>query len=157
MRPEPRELVESVPFVSCATVRKVTGFELGAKGIILWQYVNDVSEEELSVSVIGSDLLLFESVQGPPFARTVTFTSTCPNFGGRRYWFRCCQCDRRAACLYLTDTTFGCRDCCKLVYYSTRVSHFLPRAYYWATKMEKAIGIQPAVQVDLRQLRKTQG
>ena len=54
----------------------------------------------------------------------VYLTSTNPNYGGRRWYFICplMGCSRRVACLYLAPGAryFGCRQCYKLTYRSTR-------------------------------------
>jgi len=45
-------------------------------------------------------------------------TTTRPNFGGSRRWFRCPRCDRRAAKLYptLQARDYACRICLQLAY-----------------------------------------
>jgi hypothetical protein len=52
-------------------------------------------------------------------------------FGGRRPWFMCNTCGRRAAKLYFVGPAVGCRRCCRLVYQvqrKDRVSRILHRA-----------------------------
>ena len=48
------------------------------------------------------------------------FASTHCNFGGRRLWFLCLGCRRRAACLFFAGTAFQCRRCLGLSYESQR-------------------------------------
>jgi len=48
----------------------------------------------------------------------VSVTQTTPQYGGRRFWFRCRQCGRRARIVYSPD--FDCRHCSGLVHPSTR-------------------------------------
>ena len=55
----------------------------------------------------------------------VNLTTTCPHFGGKRYWFICPHCGRRIAKLYSTPNSsyFLCRTCQNLTYTSCRESH----------------------------------
>jgi hypothetical protein len=48
----------------------------------------------------------------------VDLVSTAMHFGGRREWFKCPSCGRRARILYGPD--FACRSCQRLNYPSTR-------------------------------------
>jgi hypothetical protein len=42
--------------------------------------------------------------------------------GGKRYWFRCPTCNRRAGTLFIVGPPFGCRVCMGLGYQSQRQS-----------------------------------
>jgi hypothetical protein len=42
--------------------------------------------------------------------------------GGKRYWFRCPTCNRRAGTLFIVGPPFGCRVCMELAYESQRQS-----------------------------------
>jgi len=55
-----------------------------------------------------------------PVAATFSLESTVPYFGGRRWWFRCPGCDRRARKLYWSTgrILFGCHVCLSLGYES---------------------------------------
>ena len=61
----------------------------------------------------------------------VQLVTTCPRFGGLRWWFVCpliadgCPCNRRVGKLYLPpgDRYFGCRTCYDLTYTSCQESH----------------------------------
>ena len=55
----------------------------------------------------------------------VRVVSTVPTYGGRRWWFLCPLCDRRAAKLYLPPggRLFGCRTCHRLTYESVHEAH----------------------------------
>jgi len=55
-----------------------------------------------------------------PVAATFSLESAIPYFGGRRWWFRCPGCDRRARKLYRSTgrILFGCRVCLSLGYES---------------------------------------
>ena len=68
---------------------------------------------------------------------TIQFTTTRPNFGGKRWWFICplivneFACGRRIGKLYLPpgEKYFGCRSCHDLTYESCRESHKYDRIY----------------------------
>jgi hypothetical protein len=49
----------------------------------------------------------------------VPFLYTATQFGGRRRWLACPRCSRRRRVLYRAQR-FRCRECCGLVYQSTR-------------------------------------
>jgi hypothetical protein len=46
----------------------------------------------------------------------LSLTTTPCNYGGKRYWFVCHFCQRKAAKLYLNSRSFQCRHCCALPY-----------------------------------------
>lgn len=50
--------------------------------------------------------------------QTIGFAESYPYFGGRRYWFSCPRCGRRAGKLYATEDwrNYTCRLCLGLVY-----------------------------------------
>ncbi|MFC1782292.1 hypothetical protein ACFL02_01735 [Planctomycetota bacterium] len=54
------------------------------------------------------------------FDYSIMFTSTPCYFGGKRYWFVCPLCSRRAGIVYQTDkfNRFFCRECSNLTYES---------------------------------------
>jgi len=56
---------------------------------------------------------------------TIRLTATLPHYGGRRWWFECPACRRRARKLYLPAGAhrFACRSCCGLSYRSCQESH----------------------------------
>ncbi|WP_374962921.1 hypothetical protein [Spongiibacter tropicus] len=54
-------------------------------------------------------------------AEQVISLSTSPcNYGGVRHWLHCPSCTRRGDVLYMTDSGFYCRKCCRLNYQSQR-------------------------------------
>jgi hypothetical protein len=56
-----------------------------------------------------------------------TLVSTVPHYGGRRWWFVCCDCGKRFTKLYLPSGDlhqwFACRRCHELVYASQQENH----------------------------------
>ncbi len=52
-------------------------------------------------------------------------------FGGKRYWFLCSKCSRRAGVLYFVRNEYTCRSCSGLAYRSQQKNHVGSRAIYW--------------------------
>jgi hypothetical protein len=57
--------------------------------------------------------------------------STKTNFGGRRWWFCCPECNRRVGQLHLPigAHNFACRTCHLLTYRSTQEAHGVERTF----------------------------
>lgn len=53
----------------------------------------------------------------------VLLLSSTPGFGGRRMYFQCPDCGRRARILYVVDGQWACRLCHGLTYQSCQASH----------------------------------
>ena len=57
---------------------------------------------------------------GKDIKQTIKLTRTVPFYGGRRYWFRCPDCETRCGKLYATQDgdqrAYSCRTCSGLVY-----------------------------------------
>lgn len=82
---------------------------------------------------------------------TIRLVTTCPHFGGFRWWFRCPlvlngqPCQRRVGKLYLPPggQYYGCRVCYNLTYESCQESHKFDRAF---AELAKAIpGARPQI------------
>ena len=71
---------------------------------------------------------------GVPRVR-VALVTTCPTYGGRRWWLVCPRCDRRAGKLYRPHPWqgFACRCCYGLTYHSQR----LAKANRWELRSER--------------------
>lgn len=69
-------------------------------------------------------LILFYTKNGSKIQEPVSFTNTCPHFGGVRWWFTCPMCKKRVGKLYLPTRgeLFGCRKCHTLTYKSSQDS-----------------------------------
>src|SRR5258708_6810979 len=128
-----RLTVEKCPIHLCATRLRNLGFfrfSLGNRGTIEWK-----SEDELMGTLKyriiddgNGGISLFFPHQifnfAPPhqgLGQTIRFTSTQPNWGGVRYWFKC-DCGRRSGRLYLppSETLFRCRPCYDLTFRSSQ-------------------------------------
>jgi hypothetical protein len=60
--------------------------------------------------------------RGMLLEQTVVLEVTRCTYGGKRYWFRCPTCNRRATTLFVVGPPFGCRVCMGLAYDSQRES-----------------------------------
>ncbi|OPZ23893.1 MAG: hypothetical protein BWZ02_03044 [Lentisphaerae bacterium ADurb.BinA184] len=73
--------------------------------------------------VVGADHVLLQySANGRPAQEKVPLDWTPCHYGGRRPWWKCPECARRAAVLYFARDHFRflCRRCCDLAYPSQR-------------------------------------
>jgi len=62
---------------------------------------------------------------GPRCVETIIdIVRTRCNYGGRREWFICQKCYKRAGILYRDRDMFKCRKCLDLVYYSQKLSYY---------------------------------
>ena len=68
---------------------------------------------------------------------TMPLTETAPQYGGRRFWFYCRQCDRRARIVYSPD--FHCRICSGVLHPSTRQTT-RDRAIDQAVRLRRGLG-----------------
>lgn len=75
---------------------------------------------------VGHDCVVFsyrQSWRGGPWrdcTNTILLAWTECHYGGKRPWWQCPVCDRRAALLYSGDGCYACRRCRQLAYRSQR-------------------------------------
>src|SRR5262249_20908961 len=74
---------------------------------------------EVSVET-GSVTLKLGSRNSGWYEQRIPLCWTACNYGGGRAWFRCAECDHRAAKLYFVEGRFACRQCSRLSYASQR-------------------------------------
>jgi len=75
----------------------------------------------------------------------VPLTYTKCNYGGVRPWFRCLQCGKRVAVLYLGRTKFYCRTCQNLTYNSCQESgNYLDQLSARIVRLKRRLGDQNA-------------
>ena len=75
----------------------------------------------------GSAVLSY-ALAGKAITMGVSLQTTCPNFGGKRWWLTCPQCGGRVGKLYLyPGDHFACRVCQGLGYASSRRSRAVGR------------------------------
>ena len=91
--------------------------------------------------------LLYCLGSGPTLDHPVPMQTTTPYFGGRRWWFTCPSCRRRAKKLYLPPGSwyFRCRTCHNLTYEACRESHTFDSLY-------KSIGLNAMSMTQFRRL-----
>jgi hypothetical protein len=79
------------------------------------------------------------SVNGEPISQRVPALATGCTYGGKRYWFGCPRCGKRAAILYLRSHRFACRTCQRLAYASQSEDE-IGRMWRKQSKLEARLG-----------------
>jgi hypothetical protein len=102
----------------------------GSRWMAVWRDRAGKPEEVLTYSVIARNRVVvgLEVNSHQTGKYSVEIATTCPPFGGVRYWFRCplgnnsVACGRLVGRLYLPpgQAVFGCRLCYGLTYESTQ-------------------------------------
>jgi hypothetical protein len=77
-----------------------------------------------------------------PVTVPMALTWTPCHYGGSRPWFRCPQCTRRVAVLYMVGPQFVCRHCCGLPYASQQ-QDYATRMAEQARKIRQRLGASP--------------
>jgi hypothetical protein len=112
-------VVEGYRALDIAQFRR-SGFPHGAVLSVTWSDGNSIQ------MAVNHDTvrLIYKYRQGggrwQEVSEDVRLRYTCPYFGGRRAWFECPRCRRRARILYGADRLFLCRECYRLTYSSQR-------------------------------------
>ena len=97
----------------------------------------------VSFEVDGDRLAFMYGTNGGPMNTWRVGTVTTPtNFGGRRRWFRCPSCDRRAGVLYFSSCGPQCRRCLHLIYPTSRERAFGKRCMK-RDRLALALGAEP--------------
>jgi len=112
-----------------------------------WQWTND-GVQVASISFIvdpSARSIRFEyrqTVDGKVRDIKVTvWTETTPcHFGGVRWWWRCPNCTRRCARLFLVTGGMGCRACLRMIYASQR-EDAVGRSWRRTQRIERALGV----------------
>jgi hypothetical protein len=94
--------------------------------------------------VLSYRLRKIGEVEWKPVEQRVLIAWTNCHFGGRRPWFICTMCGRRAALLYCAGELFACRSCSGLVYESQQESP-LYRSLSQAQKIRMRLGGSPDI------------
>ena len=87
-------------------------------GMVIAQVAVEVQQDQLRfryVRVSGAG-------EREPVDCVVPIASTPCNYGGSRRWFRCPECKKRIAVIYIQSLSCACRKCSELVYSSQRES-----------------------------------
>ena len=101
-------------------IRRSSGLKPGARGQA-WECVEGVPVRFVLFEIKQDRLLLKYVYQSPEkeeqlVIETIWLDHTPCNFGGKRAWFKCPECDNRVAVLFRADRRFRCRKCHKLSY-----------------------------------------
>jgi hypothetical protein len=133
-------IVEDVLCIDIRAVGFATEFKVGSTGLVFWQYSDELTPKNVQIEILNdSELLVRHWERGMETRVTLGYSFTTPNYGGKRYWFQCYQCDRRASRLYLLCNFLRCRNCHRLVHRSTRTCHVMERAQNWIEKYWKEV------------------
>lgn len=97
-------------------------------------------EECLWVNVRADDVMLsYTAASGERQTESVELTRTPCHYGGARVWFRCPNCNRRTAKLYLRREQFLCRPCHGLRY-TSQLSGGADRPRLSAQRIRRKLG-----------------
>jgi len=93
---------------------------------------------------VHGDFLVFSYAcdGGPMRAWSVSTVTTATQFNGRRRWFRCPSCERRAGILYFSRGGPQCRRCLHLIYPTSRERAF-GKAVMKRDRLFRALGADP--------------
>lgn len=148
--------VEGFPALDALELRRLGVLEAGAVGVLRWHRGGDpigMAARLAALYELEAELYLEAQVAGwrrggEPLRQVLQVDwSPCP-FGGRRPWFRCVGCDRRALRLYLAgEPWFRCRRCSRLSYASQSETAVL-RALRRAEKLRARLGVGPGEPVE---------
>jgi hypothetical protein len=94
-----------------------------------WQCRGELSGEMIVLTECDHVTLIYKSrgwgtTKAEPILQRVAVTWTDCHFGGRRPWFICRGCGRRAAVLYTAGGLFECRRCHGLAYATQQESPY---------------------------------
>ena len=107
---------DSLPRLSVSDLGNAVGLKHpGNVGRLSWTFKGDEVVAYRATYDGESVHLLCESGTQQQFIR---FTSTTCNFGGKRCWFLCPDCDRRVGVFYLVTDWWTCRVCGRIRYSS---------------------------------------
>jgi hypothetical protein len=108
-----------------------------------WQFMNDTSAC-IDMHVESYQVTLRYRYRGAnghwrSVLDPVSLVYTHCTYGGKRVWFECPGCDKRAAKLYSTDHLFRCRGCARMPYRSQCETE-LSRANRKARRLRENLG-----------------
>jgi len=103
-----------LPRLSISDLGKAVGLKYpGNVGRLGWTFKGDtVVAYRLTFDGVSVHLHCESGTQ----QQSIRFASTPCNFGGKRLWFLCPDCDRRAAVVYLVSHRWSCRICGRVRY-----------------------------------------
>lgn len=114
-----------------------------------WQWLNDTGEQVASVMcrvdgeahglTVTYNWKNSRDTKWQPVDIRICLTSTLCNYGGKRWWFKCPCCSRRAAVLYIMEGSLRCAKCGRVSYASQR-GNVTDRAWIRQRKLEAKLG-----------------
>jgi len=120
-RPGWREKVEDTLRVDIRLCERFGRQKPEQNYVLFWRSVNFDGVGSVQVSINRASLLATISliaVRVGSEENIIKITHTSCNFGGRRMWFLCPRCDKRAAIIFTKDRVWACRTCLQLTYRS---------------------------------------
>ena len=94
----------------------------------------------IQVSVRARDVVLaYSTASGERHSDPIELVRTLCHYGGSRAWFRCPNCNRLAAKLYLRDDRFLCRQCHDLRY-ASQLTAKVERPRIIAQRIRRSLG-----------------
>ena len=113
-------LIEDCRKISTALL-KDCGYFYGKKGVI---ELSNGFKVYLDVFTGTNNYLNIRYYLNKSISYRIKLFISYPNYGGKRYWFKCPSCERVVNSLYLPPTCqyFACRHCHNLFYKSSRLS-----------------------------------
>ena len=74
--------------------------------VTIGQYRKQLRQDQNRVKALSVNY----SYRGKHYSYDLPLTTTQPNYGGKRYWFKCIKCSKRVATLYCAGY-YVCRHC----------------------------------------------
>ena len=113
-----------------------------------WQWSDDAGkqvasvmcrvDDEAHVLTVTYSWKNLRDTKWQPVDKQICLTSTLCNYGGKRWWFKCPCCPRRAAVLYIMGGWLRCAKCGRLSYASQR-GNVTDRAWIRQRKLESKL------------------
>ncbi len=123
-RPRQHEKVEDYNYLSISYLCRQGLLMPSTKGTLTWTRNGEkAGKVKIEVDDSASSLILMYSVRlrgaenWKEVNQPIELSATACHYGGQRKWFKCPQCGRNTANIYIT-TKPACRKCLKLVYQS---------------------------------------
>lgn len=110
-----------------------------------WRWTDEDGNETASISIdVAHESLTFryrQTIQGEErvIRVPVQLTRTACNYGNSRPWFRCPNCARRCARLFIVTGGMGCQRCLHMAYSSQRDDP-IGRSWRRQSKIERRLG-----------------
>jgi hypothetical protein len=111
--------------------------------VVTWSW-NGEQTAQIGYEATEAEVRLDYKADGEPKSYAVPLEWTPCNYGGRRPWFRCPRCRRRAAVLFLVAGIFECR-CCHGLAYPSQAEDRSGRLLLKRDKLRVRLGAEPGM------------